>query len=56
MEIKDLQFLADIHNALLNVETKGESTVIMGQCLFSLKNFVETKDKELNKKNNQEEE
>lgn len=56
MEIKDLQLLADIHNALLNVETKGESTVIMGQCLLRLKNFVETKDKELKDKEQQEEE
>lgn len=56
MEIKDLQLLADIHNALLNVETKGESTVIMGQCLSTLKHFVETKDKELKDKEQQEEE
>lgn len=55
MGLKDLQFLADIHNALMRVETKGESTVIMGQCLNGLKNFVEAKDKELKEANKEEE-
>ena len=50
MEFKDLELLANIHNALMRVETKGESTIILGQCLSTLKNFVETKDKELKDK------
>jgi hypothetical protein len=50
MEQKDLQLLADIHNALLGVSTSGESTIIMGQCLISLKNFIETNMKKLNEK------
>lgn len=55
MEFKDLELLANIHNALMRVETKGESTIILGQCLSTLKNFVETKDKELKDKQQEEE-
>lgn len=54
MEQKDLQILADIHNALLNVETKGENTIIIAQCLMRLKSFVEDKSKELNNKQEEE--
>ena len=54
MEQKDLQILADIHNALLNVETKGENTIIIAQCLMRLNNFVENKSKELNNKQEEE--
>lgn len=43
MSQQDLQFLANIHNALMQVETKGESSIILGQCLVSLKNFIEEK-------------
>ena len=50
MEQKDLQFLADIHNALLSISTKGEDTITMGECLIGLKNFVEVNMKKLNEK------
>lgn len=43
MSQQDLQLLANIHNALMQVETKGESSIILGQCLVSLKNFIEEK-------------
>lgn len=41
MDQKDLQFLAQLHNALLTIETKGESTITLAQCIMSLKNFIE---------------
>ena len=47
MNINDLQTLANIHNTLLNIETKGENTILLAQCLVSLKTFVEEKAKEI---------
>lgn len=35
-----LQNLANIYNALLLVNTKGEDTIIMGDCLKALRNII----------------
>lgn len=48
MEQKDLQILADVYNNLARVSTRGEDTIRMGQCLFILKDFIETKAEEIN--------
>ena len=46
MTQEEIQFLANIHNALMQIETKGENTIIMSTCLNGLKTFVESKIKE----------
>lgn len=51
MNMNDLQTLVNIHNTLLNIETKGENTIYLAQCLVSLKSFVEEKAKELKQNN-----
>lgn len=47
MNYNDLELLTRIYNTLLLVNTKGEDTMIMGECLKSLQNFVLTKKQEL---------
>ena len=51
MNYNDLQILTNIYNTLLSVSTKGEDTVIMGNCLTALRNFVLIKKEEF--ENNQ---
>lgn len=52
MSYNDLQILTNIYNTLLSVSTKGEDTVIMGNCLTALRNFVLTKKEEFEKNQN----
>lgn len=40
------QKLVNVHNALLEVETKGKSTVIMAQCIGVLEQMIREYDKE----------
>lgn len=40
------QNLINVHNALLEVETKGKSTVIMAQCIGVLEQMIREYDKE----------
>lgn len=47
MNKEDLVTLANIYNALLEVSTKGEDTMIMGECLKRLKSFILTKQNEI---------
>ena len=55
MEFNDLEILSHIYNSMLAIDTKGQSTIIMAECLQSLRNFILTKDNELKQKNKSEE-
>lgn len=46
MNYNDLEFLTRLYNTLLLINTKGEDTIMMGECLKSLQNFVLTKKQE----------
>lgn len=52
MNYNDLQNLTNIYNTLLLVSTRGEDTVLMGNCLTALRNFVLTKKEEFEKNQN----
>lgn len=57
MNYNDLELLTRIYNTLLLVNTRGEDTMIMGECLKTLQNFVLTKKQELtNETTNKKEE
>jgi hypothetical protein len=56
MNYSDLELLTRIYNTLLLVNTKGEDTMIMGECLRTLQNFVLTKKQEIENNNQKEEE
>ena len=56
MNYNDLELLTRIYNTLLLVNTKGEDTIIMGECLRALQNFVLTKKQELTNETNKKEE
>lgn len=51
MNYNDLETLTNIYNTLLLISTRGEDTVIMGNCLTALRNFVLIKKEEF--ENNQ---
>lgn len=56
MTYNDLELLTRIYNTLLLVNTKGEDTMIMGECLRALQNFVLTKKQEFTDETNKKEE
>ena len=57
MTYEKLETLSRIYNTLLLVNTKGEDTMIMGECLRALQNFVLTKKQEITtEQNNKKEE
>lgn len=56
MNYNDLELLTRIYNTLLLVNTRGEDTMIMGECLKTLQNFVLTKKQELTNETNKKEE
>ena len=57
MNYNDLELLTRIYNTLLLVNTKGEDTIVMGECLKTLQNFVLAKKQEFtNEQNNKKEE
>lgn len=41
----DKQKLIDIYNVMLQIETKGQSTLIMADCLVALRNIINEQDK-----------
>jgi hypothetical protein len=43
MNYNDLDLLKRIYNTLLLISTKGEDTMIMGECLHAFQNFLLTK-------------
>ena len=59
MNYNDLELLTRIYNTLLLVNTKGEDTMVMGECLKTLQSFLLTKKQEVineQKTTNKEEE
>lgn len=50
MTQNDLQVLADIYNNLLSISTRGEDTFVMSDCMRALKQFIFTKQKDLETK------
>ena len=50
METLDLQYLANIYNLLMEVNTKGEDTFKMAEGLRALQQFIIEKQQENNKK------
>ena len=56
MNYNDLELLTRIYNTLLLVNTKGEDTMIMGECLRALQNFVLNKKQEFTDETNKKEE
>ena len=49
MNIEDLKTLSLIYNTLLEISTKGDDTVLMGECLKAFKNFIMNKQEEVQK-------
>ena len=47
MNYNDLELLTRLYNTLLLINTKGEDTILMGDCLKALQNFVLTKKEEI---------
>lgn len=57
MNYNDLELLTRVYNTLLLVNTKGEDTMIMGECLRALQDFILTKKQEITvKQDNKKEE
>lgn len=48
--MEELKTLSLIYNTLLEISTKGDDTVLMGECLKAFKNFIMTKKEEIEKK------
>ena len=47
MTYEKLETLSRIYNTLLLVNTKGEDTMVMGDCLRAMKSFILNEQKEL---------
>ena len=47
MKKQDISYLAQLYNTLSLVTTSGENTIIMGDCLKSLKNYIQVSQKEM---------
>lgn len=56
MTYENLETLSRIYNTLLLINTKGEDTITMAECLVALRNFVLTEKDNLNKENSNKEE
>lgn len=58
MKEQDINFLKVLYNTLSLVSTKGEDTILMGECLKQLRNFTDRLSTDLqeekNNENNQE--
>lgn len=57
MKEQDINFLKVLYNTLSLVTTKGEDTILMGECLKQLRNFTNRLadlQEEKNNENNQE--
>lgn len=55
MKEQDINFLNVLYNTLSLINTKGEDTIIMGECLKQLRDFTNIKSEELKMANSQEE-
>lgn len=55
MNYNDLELLTRIYNTLLLVNTKGEDTMIMGECLHAIQSFILTKKQEIENNTKEEE-
>ena len=40
MNKEDLNYLNALYNTLICISTKGEDTILMGECIKSLKEFI----------------
>ena len=47
MTYEKLDVMSRIYNTLLLINTKGEDTIVMGDCLRALKSFILNEQKEL---------
>ena len=47
MEYENIESLSRLYNTLLLINTKGEDTIRMGDCLRSLYNFIAKEKQEL---------
>lgn len=57
MKEQDINFLKVLYNTLSLVSTKGEDTILMGECLKQLRDFINRLvdlQEEKNSENNQE--
>lgn len=52
--MNNIEQLSRIYNTLLLVNTKGEDTIVMAECLNALKNFVITMQQEAQNKTEEE--
>lgn len=55
MNYNDLELLTRLYNTMLLINTKGEDTMLMAECLKTLQNFVLTKKQELTNETNKKE-
>ena len=54
MNIKELETLTQIYNTMIRINTKGEDTLLMAECLQALRSFILMKDKELKEQREEE--
>lgn len=54
MEHKDLQLLAEIYNGLLTISVKGDDIYTMSECMKALRQFVYSKQQEVQDKKENE--
>ena len=54
MNYEKLETLSRIYNTLLLINTKGEDTMIMADCLNALRTFVQNEQKDLIEKEKKE--
>lgn len=54
MTYEKLETLSRIYNTLLLINTKGEDTMIMGDCLRAMQNFILIEQKNLEQKTTEE--
>lgn len=47
MNNQELNQLAQIYNTLMTISTKGQDTVVMGQCLYAMQELIQSIDKRL---------
>ena len=47
MTYEKLEILSRIYNTLLLINTKGEDTIVMADCLNAMRNFVSNEQREL---------
>lgn len=53
MTYENVEILSRIYNTLLLINTKGEDTIIMAECLNALKSLVLVEKKKLDSQNNE---